>query len=66
MINIKLDSYFVERMIDWRWTNRLTQTAFANLVGLSRQQIWNIENGLSVVSDKTYEKIAAVIEGKEE
>lgn len=66
MIKIKIDNEFIERMLDWRWTNRLTQTAFAKMVGLSRQQIWNIENGLSVISDESYRKIVAVIGEKEE
>lgn len=66
MINIKIDNEFIERMLDYRWENRLTQKAFANMIGISRQQLWNIENGLSTFSDETYRKIVAVIGEKEE
>ncbi len=53
---------FVERMLDWRWSHRLTQTEFAKLVGISRQQMWAIEHGVSSIAQETYKKIEKVIE----
>ena len=63
---IKVSNEFVEQMLDWRWSHRLTQTEFAKLVGVSRQQMWTLEHGVSSISQETYEKVKKVTEeGKE-
>ncbi len=48
-------------MLDWRWSHRLTQTEFAKLVGVSRQQMWTLEHGVKNISNDTYSKIVNVI-----
>lgn len=54
-----------ERMIEYRARERINQTEFANRVGVSKQTIYSVENGLQDPSKVTTAKIELVI-GKEE
>lgn len=54
-----------ERMLEYRARNRLSQTKFAALCGVTTQTVNHIENGIQAPSKVTLAKIELVI-GKEE
>lgn len=52
----------VERMVEYRAKNGLSQTAFAEKVGVSTQTINTIENGVQTPSKITAVKIKMAME----
>jgi len=50
------------RIKDLRKTKGLTQDDLARQVGLSKQQIWRLENGSQSLTEKTRDKIAAALD----
>lgn len=53
-----------ERMIEYRAQERISQQAFADRCGLSKQTVYSIENGIQEPSKITQAKIELII-GKE-
>lgn len=54
-----------ERIIEFRAHNNLTQTEFANMVGVSMLTVWRAENGENInkITKSKIEQVIGKVEG---
>lgn len=56
------DKELIEKMLDYRARNNLSQVRLAELCGVSQQTVCNVENGVQSPSKLTRKKILNLIE----
>ncbi len=55
---------FVQRIIKFRATHKLSMVSFAKMCGVSKSAIWNLENGRRRITETTKALIESAMEDK--